>query len=89
MSEFLPPMTMCTAVLGIGGTGTQAGLAAIGDLRATDISSADYTTGTQAVLYSGVTSTRPAGFRDVLIERNCFMAYGTNGAIIWLSGFKW
>lgn len=89
IGTFVPPIDMCSVLMGIGGTGTQAAIAAVGDVRATDISSAGDTVGAQAVLYSGVTSSRPGGFTNVIVERGHMMIHGTNGAKVWIAGFSW
>ncbi len=87
--DFIPPLDACTALLGVGGTGTQAAVVAVGNTRATDLSITGTTTGAQTVLYSGVTSTRPCGFTDVIIERGNIILNGTSGAVVWIAGFRW
>lgn len=89
MQVVLPPREMCSVSLGIGGTGAQAGLVAVGDLNAPDVSTSGDSAGAQALLYSGTTSTRPGGFTEVLVRKNACMVQGTNGANVWVSGFSW
>lgn len=89
LNILLPPLEACSAVIGVGGTGTQAGLVAVGDLSAPDVSSSGDSTGAQALIYSGWTSTRPGGFTEVLVRRNACMVQGTNTAKVWVSGFSW
>lgn len=85
----VPPMEMMTVWMGCSGTGTQAGVAAVGDGRAWDVSSVGDTVGAQAVLHSPFTSTRPGGFTEVLMEHGFCVVQGTNGAKVWVSGFSW
>lgn len=87
--DFLPPLDMCTALMGVSGTGTQAAVVAVGDLRATDLTSVGDTVGAQAVLYSGTTSTKPGGFAEVLVDRNGAMFHGTSGGKVWVVGCSW
>lgn len=89
LQTLLPPLEVCTVLMGVGGTGTQAGLVAVGDVSRPDVSSSGDSTGAQALLYSGMTSTRPGGFTEVLVRRNACMVQGTNGAKVWVSGFSW
>lgn len=89
LHPFVPPLEMGSVLMGVGGTGTQAAVAAVGDVRATDISSAGDTVAAQVVLYSGLTSTKPAGFTEVMVERGHVMLHGTNGAKVWVAGFSW
>jgi hypothetical protein len=87
--DFLPPIDLCAALMGVSGTGTQAAVVAVGDVRATDLTSAGGTVGAQAVLYSGMTSTRPGGFSEVLVERGGAMFHGTSGGKVWVVGCSW
>lgn len=89
LHDVVPPLELCRVRMGFGGTGTQAGLLAVGNLRALDIDSSGDTTGAQVVIQSGMTSTRPGGFQDVVIQRNACMVQGTAGGKIWISGFEW
>lgn len=87
--DFLPPIDLCAALMGVSGAGTQAAVVAVGDVRATDLTSAGDTVGAQAVLYSGMTSTRPGGFSEVLVERGGAMFHGTSGGKVWVVGCSW
>jgi hypothetical protein len=87
--DFLPPLEMCSALIGVSGTGTQAAVVAVGDVRATDLTSVGDTVGAQAVLYSGITSTKPGGFAEVLVERGGAMFHGTPGGKVWVVGCSW
>lgn len=87
--SFLPPRHIIQAIISFSGTGTSAGLIAIGDLRATDISSVGDTTGAQVVIMASATTTRPNEFREVLIQTVGLMAMGTAGGYLWLAGFEW
>lgn len=89
MEYMTPPLVACTVEIGVGGTGTQAAVLAVGDARATDISSSGETTAAQAVVYSGTTSLRPCGFAQVIVERGHVMLQGTAGARVWVIGFSW
>lgn len=84
-----PPLEACTALLACAGTGTQAGIAAIGDTLRYDLSSDGDTTSAQAVLYSGTTSTRPGVFSEVVVCGGFLTSHGTSGAKLWLCGFLW
>ena len=84
-----PAIESITALVACAGTGTQAGIAALSDLSALDVSSSGDTTGTQAMVYSGTTTTRPGVFSEVIVRAGFFMAHGTNGAKLWMCGFSW
>lgn len=86
---FAPPIESCTVLMAIAGTGTAAGIAAVGDTSRYDLSSDGDTTSAQAVLYSGTTSTRPGVFIEVLVSGGFFTSHGTNTAKLWMSGFSW
>lgn len=85
----VPPLESCTVLMGVGGTGTAAGVVAVGDLSALNVSSIGDSAGAQSILYSGMTSTRPGVFTEVIVRRNACMAHGTSGATVWVSGFSW
>jgi hypothetical protein len=85
----LPPRAIITATVALTGTGTGAALAALGDLSATDISSAGSTVGAQVVLFAGATIQVPTQFVDVIVQARSVMAMGTDGAKLWVTGFKW
>lgn len=85
----LPPRTILKVLMGLTGTGTSSAVAAIGDLRATDISTAGDTTGAQAVLYAASTTARPSELQEVLVQSGGIMVMGTAGAELWVAGFSW
>lgn len=87
--SFLPPRDIISVLMGFAGNGTSAGLIAIGDLRATDISSAGDTTGAQAVIYCPTTTTRPGAFAEVIVQSLGIMAMGTASSKLWIVGFEW
>lgn len=89
LNAMVPPLELCSVLMGIGGTGTQAGLLAVGDLQALDISVSGDTTGALAVLNSGMTSTKPGGFQEVTVQKGACMMQGTSGAKVWVAGFSW
>lgn len=84
-----PPIECCTVLMACAGTGTQAGIAAIGSTARYDLSSSGDTVSAQAILYSGTTSTRPGVFNDVVVTGGFFAVHGTSGAKIWMCGFSW
>jgi hypothetical protein len=86
---FLPPRHLIKAMMGLSGTGTGGAIAAIGDLRATDISSAGDSVGAQAVLSTPITTTIPSVFREVLVQTNAVMVHGTAGAYLFVTGYEW
>lgn len=88
-AQFLPPRKMIKAILGVGGTGTAKCIAAIGDLRATDISSAGDSTGAQSVLHSDLITTQPGGFKEVMVQNHAVMVMGTASASLWVAGWSW
>jgi|CXWL01.1.fsa_nt_gi hypothetical protein len=85
----IPPRRLLKVVMALTGTGTSAAVAAIGDLRATDISTAGDTIGAQAILYAGSTTARPSEFQEVLVQSGGIMVMGTATAKLWVSGFSW
>lgn len=87
--SFVPPRAIIKVLIGIDGTGTGGGIAAIGDLRATDISYLGDTVGAQIVLYSAVTAAIPSTFGEVLMQHVGAMVHGTSGANLWVIGFSW
>lgn len=84
-----PPINGATCMMACAGTGTQAGVATVGDLLSYDLSSDGDTTGAQAILYSGTTSIRPGAFSDVIVQDGFFLVHGTIGAKVWMAGFAW
>lgn len=84
-----PPIKGVRALLAVSGTGTQAGIAAIGSSIAYNISSAGDTTSAEAILYSGTTTTRPGVFVEVLVLDEFYYVHGTDTAKIWQCGFSW
>lgn len=85
----LPPRKTIKAFIALTGTGTSAAVAAIGDLRATDITSAGDSVGAQVVLYSATTITRPGDFQEVFVQSLGLMVHGTTSGELWLAGFSW
>jgi len=85
----VPARAMITVTMAITGTGTGAALAALGDVSATDISSAGTTTGAQVLLFAGATTQVPTQFVDVIVQARSLMAMGTSGAKLWITGFSW
>lgn len=84
-----PAIESCSALIACAGTGTQAGLAAVGDLASWDLSSNGDTIGAQAIIFSNTTSTRPGVFTEVIVNGGFFNVHGTSGAKIWMAGFSW
>lgn len=89
MFSHLPPVRFITALLCCTGTGTGTAVAAIGDLKATDINSSGATTGAQVMLYSGSTIVRPSQPTPVLVDTSAMMVHGTDNAQLWCTGFEW
>jgi hypothetical protein len=89
LNQFLPPRHIIKATVGLGGTGTSGAIAAIGDLRATDISSAGDSVGAQAVLSTPITTTIPSVFRDVIVQANAIMVHGTASSLLYVTGYEW
>lgn len=85
----LPPRKIIKAFIALTGAGFSTAVAAIGDLRATDISSAGNTVGAQIVMYSALTAVRPGDFKEVFVQNLGLMLDGTAGAELWLTGFSW
>lgn len=85
----LPPRKVIKAFLALTGTGTTSSVAAIGDLRATDISSAGGSVGAQVVMYSATTTGRPGDFQEVFVQSLGLMVHGTASGELWLAGFSW
>ncbi len=85
----LPPRKIIKAFISLTGTGTSSSVAAIGDLRATDISSSGTSTASQIVLYSATTAVRPGDFKEVFVQHLGLMLHGTADAELWLTGFSW
>ena len=77
------------AAVGSAAGGDGGGIAAIGDLRATDISYLGDTVGAQIVLYSAVTTAIPSTFGEVMMQHVGAMVHGTSGANLWTIGFSW
>lgn len=88
-TDFLPPVECLEVLVGATGTGTQAGVIAVGGVDATDISTSGVSVGAQAVLVSGTTADRLTGSTPVLIERGMAMIYGTVDANLYVIGFSW
>jgi hypothetical protein len=88
-TDFLPPVECLDVMVGATGTGTQAGIIAVGSSNATDISTDGQTTGAQVVLLSSTVADRPVGSTAVLIERGIAMINGTSGSDLYVVGFSW
>lgn len=84
-----PAIESMTALVAVAGTGTQAGIAVIGDVYNYSLSSDNDTVAAEAILYSGTTSTRPGVFTEVIVQSGFFSTHGTNTAKLWMSGFSW
>lgn len=89
LTSFIPPRHLMTVTIGLSGTGTGGAIAAIGDLRATDISSAGSSVGAQTVLNTVITTTIPSVFRDVVVQTNAIMLHGTNNSFLFVTGYQW
>lgn len=87
--DFIPPMECLEVLVAATGTGTKAGVIAVGCADATDISPSGVSTGAQAVVISGTTADRVTGITSVLIERNIATINGTDGAYLYVLGFSW
>lgn len=85
----LPPRHLMKVTLALGGTGTGGAIAAIGDLRATDISSAGDSVGAQTLISTVITTDVPSAFRDVVVQTVGVMAHGTSGAKLFITGYEW
>lgn len=85
----LPPRKIIKAFIALTGTGTTTSVAAIGDLRATDISSANGSVGAQIVMYSSTTTVRPGDFQEVFVQSLGVMVHGAASGELWLVGFSW
>lgn len=85
----LPPRKVIKALVALTGTGTTTAVAAIGDLRATDISSVGGSVGAQIVMYSSTTTVRPGDFQEVFVQSLGVMVHGTASGELWLAGFSW
>lgn len=86
---YSPAIESCRAFLACGGTGTQAGVIAVGDTSRYDLSSAGDTTSASAILYSVSTSTKPGVFIEVPISQGFVTTHGTSSAKLWMTGFSW
>lgn len=85
----LPPRHIIKALIACTGTGTGTAVAAVGDIRATDISADGTSNGAQVILYGSSTTQRPSQPSVVLAQTVALMAHGTVGAHLWLTGFEW
>lgn len=88
-ADLLPSRNLITAYLACTGTGTGTAVAAVGDLRATDISPNSNSVGAQVVLHGSSTTLRPSQPASVAVQVGAIMANGTSGARLWLTGFEW
>jgi hypothetical protein len=86
---FLPPRHLIKATIALSGTGTGGAIVAIGDLRATDISSAGDSVGAQVVMSTAITTTIPSVAREVMVQTNAIMAHGTVNANLFVLGYEW
>jgi hypothetical protein len=89
MYFILPPRKILKAAIMLTGTGTSTAVCAIGDLRATDISSAGDSVGAQIILQSSSTTGRPSDYSEVFVQSSGMMVHGTDGGELWLAGFSW
>ncbi len=89
MRMYAPPINAAKYYLACAGTGTQAGIAVIGDCRKYNLSVSGDTTGGMGILYSGTTTTRPGVFNEIIVQEGFCTIQGTSGAKIWLAGFSW
>jgi hypothetical protein len=85
----LPPRRVLKTLIALTGTGTTTSVAAIGDVRATDISSVGDSVGAQLVMYSSTTTVRPGDFKEVFVQSLGVMVHGTASGELWLAGFSW
>lgn len=88
-TDFLPPVECLEVLVGVTGTGTQAGIIAVGSSDATDVSITGQSTGAQAVILSNTIADRPVGATTVFIERGIAMINGTSGSDLYIVGFSW
>lgn len=89
VEAFLPPRDIMQLRVAITGTGSNAGVAAFGDLRATDISRSGGTTAAQLLLATPVTAATPSAFGSFMMQSMGFMMDGTLNADVWVVGFDW
>jgi hypothetical protein len=85
--SWVPPQELVRTYIALTGTGTGGALAAVGDLRATDLSTSGTSTGAQAILATAITSTMPSEFGEAIIQFQGAMVVGTANAHIWAVGF--
>lgn len=85
----LPPRKIIKAWIALTGTGTSSAVAAIGDVRATDISKAADSVGAQVIMYSASTTGRPSDFQEVYVQSLGIMVDGTTSGELWIVGFSW
>ncbi len=85
--QWVPPQELVRTYIALTGTGTGGALAAIGDLRATDLSISGTSTGAQAILATAITSDMPSEFGEAIIQFQGAMIVGTANANIWAVGF--
>jgi hypothetical protein len=84
---WVPAQELVHTYIAVTGTGTGGSLVAIGDLRATDLSTSGTSTGAQAILSTSITSTMPSEFGEAIIQFQGAMVVGTANANIWAVGF--
>lgn len=89
LAGVLPPRKILRVTFSFTGTGSSSGVIAMGDLSATDITSAGDTVGTQRVINASGTTTRPTEFGDALVQSRGIMAMGTFMGYLWVVGFEW
>lgn len=87
--NFVPPLECVEVIVGATGTGTQAGIIAVGSSNATDISITGESTGAQAVILSSTIADRPVGATPIFLERGLAMINGTDGSDLYVVGFSW
>jgi hypothetical protein len=85
--QWVPAQELVRTYIALTGTGTGGALAAIGDLRATDLSTSGTSTGAQAILATAITSDMPSEFGEAIIQFQGAMVVGTANANIWAVGF--
>lgn len=89
LEAYLPPRDIMKVQLAITGTGSAAGVAAIGDIRSTDLSSGGTTVGAQLALFTAVTANTPSAFGAVLMQSMGLMIDGALSTGVWVVGFDW
>lgn len=87
--SYCPAIPAITLMLGCTGTGTQSGIAVIGEVTRSTRYILGNTDSGLMTIYSGGTSTRPGPFYPVIVTDGVFTAQGNSGCELWIAGFSW